>query len=124
SVYVLPGASRDTASPRLLHFDTGSVSWLTEKALVNESTSSGAALHYRAKVVLSEASATGLPAITAIYQAWIDPKTLLPMKFEDESALYVLKFSSDPPAGPLIMPANLQAELNRWQALLGPHRRL
>ncbi|MFA7345943.1 MAG: hypothetical protein WC003_16715 [Terrimicrobiaceae bacterium] len=121
-VYVLSGMLRDEACPRLLHFDADSVSWITESALVKEG---GASLHYQATVKLPD---TGVeregPPPTAVYQAWIDPKTLLPLKFDDGQALYTLAFSKDAPSAPLVMPPRLQAELNRWQEALAPHPHL
>ena len=121
-VYVLRGILRDQASPKLLHFDADSVSWLTSNAL-DKSSATGAALHYQAKVLVAPAMGA-IPALTAVYQAWIDPKTLMPLKFDDGGALYVLTFSKDPPTGPLVIPADIQAELVRYQEALAPHPHL
>ena len=128
NIHVLVRELRGTEIPKLLHFDEASVAWITGKALDKKPAGSGDALHYAAKVVVRperqiSAGPTGtttLPAESALHQAWIDPKTLLPLKFDDGDTLYVLKFSA-PPAGPLVIPAHLQAELNRWKKAIGPH---
>ena len=135
NVYVIKGLARDKASPKLLHFDEDSVSWITEKALVKGSAgNAGGTLHYQARVAAEAAPQTSdsgpgsgaiaLPSVMATYQAWIDSKTLRPMKFDDGDTLYVLTFSPTPPVGPLVMPDNLQAKLKRWQAALAPRQRL
>lgn len=112
-VYLLRGERRHNVCPRLLRFDAESVSWISEKTLDKQPTGDGKFLHYQSKVVIAEANGP-IPAETATYQAWIDPKTLLPLRLDDGAALYSLTFSSDSPAEPLVMPANIQAELDRW----------
>jgi len=122
-VYLLRGYLRDRACPRLLHFDDKSVSWITVKANKEQSEGGEKPSHYRATVVVQEAEGD-TPAVSATYQAWIDPKTLLPQKFDDGEALYVLTFSKEPPIGPLVIPANIQHEIDRYQAAYAPHPHL
>ena len=123
NVYVLLGGLSQQAKPKLLRFDKDSISWITEKSLDKQAIGSGGAVHYVAKVQVVAESGRGAPAITADYQAWIDPKTLMPLKFDDGDALYVLKFSKAP-SGPLVMPEKIQAEMRRWQAATVPHPHL
>ena len=119
-ILVLRGAYRDGCWPRMLRFDTESLGWITPAAFSKVGSSAGE-LHYKAMVKVNDTE-EGEPR-PVHYQAWIDAKTLLPKKLDDGSALYTLKFS-DPPTSPLVMPANLQAELKRYQALLAPHPHL
>ena len=121
SVHLLRGLMRDLAIPWLLRFDARSVSWITDDALVKGSAP-GAILHYQATLVMPNALTVTKPP-TVTYQAWIDPKTLLPVAMDDGSALYALKFSNAP-AGPLVMPANLQAELQLWKDSTAVHPHL
>jgi len=119
---LLRGDLRDGASPRLLHLDSDSVSWLTERALDKQSESGGGPLHYQASVVISEPGV--VPVLTSLFQAWVDPKTLLPVKFDDGEALYILNFSKDVPAGPLVIPPGVKAEFNLWERVSATPRHL
>ncbi len=119
-LYVLRGESRDEASPKLLHFDADSVSWIKEKS-ADKNSPGGGALHYQAKVALP--TDVG-PVQYALYQAWIDPKSLIPQRFDDGEALYVLTFSPTPPTDPLVVPENVQAEVKRWTAATTAHPHL
>lgn len=121
NIYVLLGDLRDQACPPLLHFDAESVSWITEKAQGADSNPD-TAFHYQANMVLP--SIPPSPPRNVLYQAWIDPKTLLPLKFDDGDALYVLTFSGDAPTGPLVLPGDVQTELAHWQNAVGPHPHL
>jgi hypothetical protein len=121
SVHLLRGLLRDLAIPWLLRFDAKSVSWITDSALVKGSTPGGV-LHYQATLAMPDALYVTKPP-TVTYQAWIDPKTLLPVAMDNGSALYALKFSNAP-AGPLVMPANLQAEMQRWKDATADHPHL
>ncbi|MEI6337851.1 MAG: hypothetical protein WCQ57_04620 [Verrucomicrobiota bacterium] len=121
-IYLLRGYLRDHAGPALLRFDDKSVSWITAGAVKVPPGDSDKPLHYQAAVVVSDPGE--IPTVTATYQAWIDPKTLLPQKFDDGEALYVLTFSKEPPIGPLVIPANIQREIDRYQAAYAPHPHL
>lgn len=131
-VFLLRGEMRENACPKLLHFDADSVSWITAKALDKQSASGKEPLHYQSTAVVQKESQTLdisgatiiTPAVTAVYQAWIDPKTLLPLKFDDGDVLYTLKFSPDPPTGPLVIPANIQTALDSWLKKSASHPHL
>ncbi|HSI87309.1 MAG: hypothetical protein ACAI35_23765 [Candidatus Methylacidiphilales bacterium] len=111
-VYLLRGDLKNEACPPLLRFDAESVSWITVQSLNPETAGAGALKHYRAEVVVSKAEGN-IPAVTALYQAWIDPTTLQPAKYDDGENLYVLSFGSAPAAP--VMPEKIRAELIRWQ---------
>lgn len=118
-VCLLAGLLNDLACPKLLHFDADSVSWINEKAL-DKGAAAGAVLHYKASVGV--AMGFGEPPTPRIYQAWINAKTLVPLKFDDGDALYVLTFG--PPTGPLVMPDNIKAKLLRYKAVFTHHPHL
>lgn len=125
-VYVLTGLLRDQACPKLLHFDADSVSWITKGSLL---TKEGETLHYRATVKPPDSGVQigddpSRPSLMAVYEAWIDLKTLQPLKLDDGEALYTLSFSKKLPKDPLVIPPRLQAELNRWLAAFAPHPHL
>ena len=119
-VCLLAGIMTDLACPKLLHFDADSVSWINEKAL-DKGSAAGAALHYKAPVSVSMSLVGDTPALR-IYQAWIDAKTLVPQKFDDGDALYVLTFG--PPTGPLVMPDNITAKYKRYKEVFAHHPHL
>jgi hypothetical protein len=120
-IHLLRGKFRDNAIPKLLHFDADSVSWMTDNAL-DKGSQGGPTLHYQAIVVIG--IAYGLPPPKALYQAWIDAKTLMPLKFDDGDALYSLTFSNTPPAGRLVLPSDMQGEMDLYEASNVPRARL
>jgi hypothetical protein len=119
-IWVLPGAARNEIIPALLSFDADSASWMSAQTQTKDSDPASV-LHYATPMTLP---LPGGRSRVVEYQAWIDSKTLIPVKFDDGDALYVLKFSNNVPAGPLVMPADLQAELERFQSALAPHPHL
>ncbi len=123
TVLLLRGDYRKGASPQLLNLDKASVAWITVNALGKPSEEDGAPIHYKVRVKVQEAMGD-MPAVTAIYQAWVDPETRMPLKFDDGTALYTLKFSETPPAGPLVMPGKFKEELDLWleASRPAPHR--
>lgn len=132
NIHILKGRKREEASPKVLHFDADSVSWITESALsVDQSRKQGSLLHYTAEVIVKEAQeisdgATVVikkPAEMAIFQAWIDSESLLPVKFDDGRASYALQFSSPPASAPAMSP-DAAAKLKRWEAALAPRPHL
>lgn len=73
--------------------------------------------HYRRTVELPEND-------RALYQAWIDPASGIPVALDDGTALYKFVFSSEPPKGPLVMPPEFQNALDRFRQAMTPPRRL
>jgi hypothetical protein len=121
--FMLAGELRDRACPKLLHFSEDSVSWISEASKTDPKPDKAGLLHYRAEITLKEAEGDAPPE-KAVYQAWIDSKTLMPAKFDDGNALYTLKFSSNPSAAPLVMPSKVQAEVDLWQRESAPRAHL
>jgi hypothetical protein len=115
AVYLFRGPRRDELTVKLLRLDAASVAWIKKQNLVGNEEGT---LHYQAIVTLPE---SGPKPRTAIYQAWIDPKTLQLKKLDDGDNLYTLTVSPDRPAGPLVMPPDIQAEYNRWVVAMTPH---
>lgn len=128
SIYVLQGAMRDSAIPSVLQLDSASTAWIEPKNLVGNPNATSGTLHYKRERVLPRieefVDAPNQPDQIQIYQAWIDAKTLLPLKLDDGQAEYNLSFAKEVPTGPLVLPPKLKAELDRWQAAITPGPRL
>jgi len=114
-IYELPKASptRNSISPTILDLDADSVTWIFPRSLIGKTAYKGKpSLHYQRGISLPAAIG---PPRTVLYQAWIDPKTLVPIAFDDGDALYELTFSKDPPTQPLVLPDRFQKELQEYE---------
>jgi hypothetical protein len=60
----------------------------------------------------------------ALYQAWIDAKTRLPLALDDSNALYKFTFETTAPVGPLVMPDDYRRAINQYREALQPPKRL
>lgn len=121
-VQVFAGVFRDTVEPLLLRFDQESISWISDEYLVSKGDPDGSLLHYKREI--PQQVQPGEKPWSEVFQAWIDPKSRMPVKFDDGRATYILKFSADPPRESLAIPGNLQSELNRWKDAFQPHAHL
>jgi hypothetical protein len=61
------------------------------------------------------AAVSGQGAPTFTCRAWIDPKTLLPVKLEDGREVRTFTYN-DPPAAQLMPPSEVLSELKKWVA--------
>lgn len=118
-VLLLRGDLIKPVCPKLLFLTGDSMAWIQEKNRSDKKEEK--ALHYEATVVL-EPAAGDMPASTARFQAWIDPETLRPLKFDDGDALYVLKFMPYPAGGPLVMPPRIKSEWDLWLVASTPKK--
>jgi hypothetical protein len=112
SIYELPRGSavRKVLSPPVLALDAASLDWINSSHLTGKTAHDGKpAIHYQA----IEALYNFVPPKSVLYQAWIDPKTLAPLAFDDGDRLYELTFSA-PPAQPLVLPDRFKKDLNEY----------
>ncbi len=116
-VILLRGDLINPVCPRLLFLTEESLSWISDKARVK--TKDVGPVQYEATVVVEPATVEA-PAISARFKAWVDPQTLLPLKMDDETALYTLKFFPRPKDDPMVMPPRIQEELDLWIATSTP----
>jgi hypothetical protein len=111
-IYELPNGSavRKVLSPPVLDLDAASVAWINSSHLTGKTTHDGKpAIHYQA----TEALYNFVPPKNVLYQAWVDPKTLAPLAFDDGDCLYELTFSA-PPTQPLLLPDRFKKDLNEY----------
>jgi len=131
SLYALTASMRDNIRTKLLDFTPDSISWISPKTLTNggkEGAPPPPILHYQKTIPLdpelenSNLDGSVAPVKTIIIQAWIDSKTLRPLKFDNGHALYTLTFADQTPTTIPPMPETVQAEFKKWIATSGPAR--
>ena len=129
SLYALTASMRDNIRTRLLDFTPDSLSWISPKTLTNGGKAGEPPpplLHYQKTIQLDPGLETSnldgsvAPVKTIIIQAWIDSKTLRPLKFDNGYALYTLTFADQAPSTIPPIPENVQAEFKSWIVNSGP----
>ena len=129
SLYALTTSMRESIRTFLLDFTPDSLSWIAPSTLTNgrkEGEPPPTILHYQKIIplnpILENSNLDGsLPPVkTILIQAWIDAKTLRPLKFDDGHAFYTLTFADQAPDTIPPMPENVQAEFKKWISSRGP----
>jgi hypothetical protein len=112
SIFELPRGSavRKVLSPPMLDLDAESLAWINSQNLTGKAAYKGkSSLHYQA----TQALYNFIPPRQVLYQAWIDPKTLLPLAMDDGDNLYELTFAA-PPSEPLVLPDRFKKNLQEY----------
>jgi len=52
-------------------------------------------------------------------EAWVDPQTLLPVARKTDTSLCVFTFATEPPVGPLEIPAKFKAKIDYYKLVMG-----
>lgn len=103
--------------PLLAGGSPASVAWMRPQDFVQEERFEGrAARHFQRAVELPDEN-------QALYQAWADPETKLPLAMDDGTALYRYLFEA-PPAAPLVMPEKFHNALRKYRRSMTPPARL
>ena len=111
----LPKNSGARVGIPLLDFTPESVAWIsphTRTAKVPIDFNGKPAMHYQTVVEIPQEGS--LPPIRLTYQAWIDPKTLVPLAYDDGDYLYLLTFAKTAPTEPLVLPDRFKRDLQGY----------
>ncbi len=121
-VYVDRGGLRRL--PPLAQLDDKALSWINPKNQQEkgETIYGKKCLFFKDQVTVYVGG--GNAPETAIYSAWIDPETRLPVALDDGDARYKFIFGDAAPTTPLVMPPAFQAELDRYRAIMTKPKRL
>jgi len=104
---------RNVVCPTMLDLDAASTTWISPQSFTGKADHGGkASLHYQARISLPMPAG---PPRTVLYQAWIDPKTFVPIALDDGDALYELTFAPQKPTEPLVLPVRFQKDLQQYQ---------